>query len=296
MKEYNGKSVIVMACSRCNVNCTHCYISYNGNRTAEDLLFTVKMLKEKYQLNINGAEVLSNFEYLKSYKEIDQHYVLTNGKVFLTDDTACTKLKENDIQSVSLSYHFGIHDNLSPIKIEDLDKIIKIIKSNNLEFRLMTTITSENYKLVPYMCERAKELGARGIKFTNFVKQGSGKSLDDQNILNDDQIKAFFELLLLERNKYNIKDLIIERCGTFGKNTLSNHDNFYCDCITDSIVLTPDNNIYPCVFLAQPGYEIGKFENGKIYIYDNYENNHDSCLVKQVCNERKKILIKKGKM
>lgn len=294
MKTYNGKEVIIMACSNCNVDCSHCYISYKGNMTAEDLFSIVSNLKGKYSLNINGAEVLTNFDYLKSYKEIGQHFVLTNGKAFLTNNDVCTKLKENDIRSVSLSYHFGIQDNLSPIKIRDLDKIINIIKSNNFEFRLMTTITSENYKLIPYMCKRAEELGAKGIKFTNFVKQGNGKSLDSKNILSDYQINKFFELLLNERNKYKIEDLIIERCGTFGKNTLSSHDNFYCDCITDSVVLTPDNNIYPCVFLAQPGYEIGKFENGNIYIGEEFVNNHDSCIAKQICNEYKKILVKKG--
>ena len=294
MKEYTGKEVIVMACSNCNANCSHCYISYKGNRTPEDLLSIVRNLKKRYSLNINGAEVLTNFDYLKSYKEIGQHFVLTSGIVFLKNGNVCNTLKENDISSISLSYHFGIQDNLSPVKIRDLDKIIDIIKSNNFEFRLMTTITSENYKLIPYMCKKAEELGARGIKFTNFMKQGNGKNLDNKNILSDSQINNFFKLLLEERNKYKIEELIIERCGTFGKNTLSSHDNFYCDCITDSIVLTPDNNIYSCVFLAQPGYEIGKFKNGKIYIYENYENNHDRCIAKQICNEHKKILVKKG--
>lgn len=294
MKEYTGKEVIVMACSTCNANCSHCYVSYKGNRTPEDLLSIVRNLKKRYSLNINGAEVLTNFDYLKSYKEIGQHFVLTNGIVFLKNGNVCNTLKENDISSISLSYHFGIQDNLSLVKIRDLDKIVDIIKSNNFEFRLMTTITSENYKLIPYMCKKAEELGARGIKFTNFMKQGNGKNLDNKNILSDSQINNFFKLLLEERDKYKIEELIIERCGTFGKNTLSSHDNFYCDCITDSIVLTPDNNIYPCVFLAQPGYEIGKFENGKIYIYENYENNHDRCIAKQICNEHKKILVKKG--
>ena len=40
--------------------------------------------------------------------------------------------------------------------------------------------------------------------------------------------------------------------------------------------------------------EIGKFETGKIYIYESYENNHDSCIAKRICNEHKKILVKKG--
>lgn len=294
MKEYNGKELIIMACSNCNANCTHCYISYKGNRTHDELLSIVKKLKNKYNININGAEVLTNPEYLKSYNEINQPYVLSNGKVFLIDKDICHKLKENNITSISLSYHFGIHDNLSPVKIKDLDKIITIIKENNFQFRLMTTITSENYKLIPYMCEQAYLLGARGIKFTNFIQQGNGKNLNDTNILSEEQINEFFKLLTVERKKYSKDELIIERCGTFGKNTFSSHDNFCCDCITDSVVLTPDNNIYPCIFLAHPGNEIGKYKDGCIYIEEAYENSHDKCIAKEICNEHKKILIKKG--
>lgn len=294
MREYNGKELIIMACSSCNADCTHCYISYKGNRTPYELLIMVKKLKEKYNLNINGAEVLTNPEYLKAYNEINQSFILSNGKIFLLDKDICNKLKENNIKSVSLSYHFGIHDEISPVKVKDLNKIISIIKDNGLQLRLMTTITSDNYKLVPYMCEQAYLLGARGIKFTNFIQQGSGKNLDVKNILTEEQINEFFKLLMKERSKYNKEELLIERCGTFGKNNLSTHDNFYCDCITDSVVLTPDNNIYPCVFLAQPGNEIGKYENGCIFIDEGYENSHDICIVKEICNEYKKILVKRG--
>ncbi len=293
MKEYNGKEVIIMASSICNVKCNHCYISYNGNRTPEELLSIVKCLKDKYNLNINGAENLINLEYLRSYNEINQSFVLTNGMVFLTNEETCKKLKDNNITSVSLSCHFGIQDDLSPIKMKDLNKIINVLKNNDLQFRLMTTITSENYKLVPYMCEQAKKLGAKGIKFTNFIQQGNGKNLDNKIVLNDEQIKIFFELLTEERKKHDINELIIERCGTFGKNYLSINDNFYCDCITDSVVLTPDNNVYPCVFLAQSGNEIGKYEKGCIFIDDDYKNDHGKCIAKEICNEHKKILVRR---
>ena len=85
MKEYTGKEVIVMACSTCNANCSHCYVSYKGNRTPEDLLSIVRNLKKRYSLNINGAEVLTNFDYLKSYKDIynnirDIVFNLSNSK------------------------------------------------------------------------------------------------------------------------------------------------------------------------------------------------------------------------
>lgn len=294
MEEYKGKELIIMACSQCNINCSHCYISYEGNREPEELLKIVKKLKQKYDININGAEVLTNPLYLESYKEIGQEFIMTNGKVFLYDKNICQKLKQNRIRSISLSYHFGIQDDLSRINEQELRKIINIIKDNKFEFRLLTTITSENYKELAYMCSTAKELGAKGIKFTNLLKQGNGKKLSYNSTLNQQQINEFFELLEQEREKYDINELLIERCGTFGKNKISNHDNFNCDCISDSIVLTPDNNIYPCVFLAQPGYEIGKFINDKLYVNDEYINNHDECLAHSACNEHKKVLIKKG--
>ena len=293
MKEYVGKELIIMACSNCNIKCSHCYISYKGNRTSEELLELVKHLKERYQININGAEILTNPEYLKSYKEIGQQFVLTNGKAILINPNIINILKHNGITSVSISYHFGIQDELSPIKLYDLDKAINIIKKSGLEFRLLTTITSDNYKLIPYMCARAYSMGARGIKFTNFLRQGNAKNLDNANILTNQKIVEVFKKIMEVRQKYDINDLIIERCGSFGKNPLSKHDNFYCDCITDSVVLTPDNNIYPCVFLAQPGFEIGIFENGIIKIDEDFINNHKQCLAKSICNEKVKKLVKR---
>jgi len=292
MKEYNGKELIIMACSKCNNSCSHCYISYKGDRKPDELYEIVKKLKSKYQININGAEILTDTGYLKSYKEINQHFVLTNGKVFLTNPNIIEELKKNNINSVSISYHFGIQDDISMIKESELYEIIKIIKSNSLNFRILTTITAKNYMLIPYMCDKAHDIGARGIKFTNFLKQGNAQSMSEDNILNMQQIKKVFELIEEERNNYDVSDFIIERCGTFGKNEFSSHDHFFCDCITDSIVLTPDNNIYPCVFLAKHGYEIGTYDGEKIFLQEEIINKHDECFAKEICNESK-ILIKR---
>lgn len=64
-------------------------------------------------------EILTNPNYLKAYKELGQPFVLTNGKAFLMNPKKIiNNLKENDIKSVSIFYHFGIQDDLSPIKME----------------------------------------------------------------------------------------------------------------------------------------------------------------------------------
>ena len=97
------------------------------------------------------------------------------------------------------------------------------------------------------------------------------------------------------RKQYDKRELLIERDAGFGKNFLSNHDNFYCPAINNQVILTPDNNLYPCIFLAKPGYEIGKLIDGKLLIYDEYVNiNHgDICFAKEICNEGRQLIKKR---
>ena len=65
-KEYQGKVVTLMLCSACNINCKHCYISFAGNRTIEELDEMIPILLDKgYRVDLNGAEVLTNPNYLK---------------------------------------------------------------------------------------------------------------------------------------------------------------------------------------------------------------------------------------
>ena len=80
MVEYQGKEVILMACSSCNIKrCEHCYISYEGDRNPDDLKRLVSTLIDNYKVYINGAEVLVNKEYFDSYKIAHQNWMLTNG-------------------------------------------------------------------------------------------------------------------------------------------------------------------------------------------------------------------------
>lgn len=41
----------------------------------------------------------------------------------------------------------------------------------------MAIITSENYEKIEDYCELAYRVGAKAIKFTNFVNQGNAKNL-----------------------------------------------------------------------------------------------------------------------
>lgn len=79
--EYEGKSVKIMTCSNCNMKCKQCYVAYTGNFEKNKLLEVVKLLKNKYEVLLNGTEPLIN-NYLDSFKISDEKFILSNGLVF----------------------------------------------------------------------------------------------------------------------------------------------------------------------------------------------------------------------
>lgn len=294
MYEYKGKKLTIMACSKCNINCKHCYISYKGNRTPQELKQLVLKFKDKYKVEINGAEILSDPRYIESYPLAKQDFVMTNGLAIYQNPELLDYLIDNGIKQIFMSYHFGIQKDISPIKIEELERNIKNIILKNLKLKLYATVTSKNYQLIQNVINDAIEYGAMSVRFTNYIKQGNALHLEDSNVLTDEQINWFLEEVNKERNKYDQNFMDIERCGSFGP---SDSKKFNCYAITNNVVLTPDNNLYPCIFLAKPGFEIGYYDGDKLLINDDsYEKNDGKeCMAKEFCNHNNvKILQRKA--
>lgn len=55
MYNYNGKNVMIMLCSKCNVKCKHFYIKYEGNFNPTDAAHLITKLQEKYTVSLNGT-------------------------------------------------------------------------------------------------------------------------------------------------------------------------------------------------------------------------------------------------
>ena len=180
-------------------------------------------------------------------------------------------LKKNGIKEIALSYHFGMQDDISFVKSDMLNNLISDLVKNGFKVKLMTTISTDNYKKIPEMCKRAHELGASTIKFTNYVFQGNAQTRGREKVLSRKQIDYVLDTIEKCREKYDIKDLKIERCGTFGPKQ-DNKEKFECPACNDSVVVTPDLNVYQCVFDIDKGNEIGKVIDNKIMIYDKFKN------------------------
>ena len=271
LKIYQGKAVVLMLCSSCNIKrCRHCYISYKGDFLVNEALDVVKKLKDKYTVLLNGAEVLVNDKYLNVYKFLNQKWLLTNGIKLLKDSKTVDKLKESGIDTIEMSYHFGIQEDISDISEGQLLKIIDLVKKAGFKIKLLTTITLKNYDKIRNICDKAIEYNVDAIQFTNLINTGKAKSLEENLALTTQEKKVFFELLNKAREEISKNKLIIERSGTFGFD--ENHKtNFNCPAYNDLVVITPDYKVYPCIFLTSPGNEIGRYIDGKIYIKENNE-------------------------
>ena len=286
MVEYNGKSITIMCCSKCNVKCKHCYIEYTGNIPSKKLEEMVLKLKDKYEVSLNGTEILLNPNYLKAIKLLEQERILTNGIVIHNNDELLEKMKDSGIKWVCMSYHFDFHDLISPVKKEIVHDNIKRLKEKGFKVELMSTISSTNYRKVEEMVQKSIALGADCIRFTNLFNEGRTVDLDNKLLLTNDQINEFFDQFYQCKELYG--DMIkVRRSGTFSRDLRKDNSTYYCPANENTIALAPNYKVYPCPFLVREGYEIGEYNNGKIYIDELYENDNTRCMLHEILNRGK---------
>ena len=271
MYEYSGKFLTLMLCSDCNNNCKHCYIKYKGQFTEETLKQLIPEFSKKYSIMFNGTEPIMHQEYFQFFKEAGAHSIMTNGLELMWNPELMDVLLDNGINQIWLSYHFGIQDDISLVKTEELNKLVITLKEKGFIVKLMTSLCKDNYRDVEKMCEKANDLGADRIRFTNFIYQGSASdNYSNSSLLTQEDIDWVLNKIDEIRNKYDKTKLYIDRCGSFGPKL--KQENFECLAINKNVVMTPDGNIYMCVFDIDKGNEIGKLIDGKVMIYDEYQN------------------------
>ena len=291
MKEFSGEKVTIMSCSDCNTRCKHCYVSYKGNIDGNLLYDICDKLKDKYQLNINGTEVLLHRDYFKTYNLIGQKRLLSNGIIINEDDSIIELIKNSSIEMVAMSYHFIIHDDISSVSQKMLRENILKLQENDIKVELMCTVTKDNYDKILQICENVINMGVKKVRFINFLSTGNATHLDNANILSDEQKKIFFENLNKVRSIYSKEQLLIKRCGSFGYD-VNHKSHFICPAGINEVVIAPDMNVYPCIYMVKPEYKIGKYIDGKVLIEQELCHDGMNCLAND-CYNKGKCLVKK---
>ena len=283
MIEFNGKNIIIMFCSKCNLKCKHCYIEYNGNLNSTQLTSLINSLKDRYNISINGSEPLLNEDYLEQFKLIGQDRLLTNGLILHNNNILLKKIIDSGIKWVCMSYHFDLHSTISLVDKNIIKDNINKLKKHDIQVEIMTTVSTLNYKKIENMVIEAIKIGADCIRFTNLFNEGGAINMHDM-LLNNEQINEFFNQFYHAKEKYS-DYIFIRRSGTFNRDMRKNNSSFFCPSIKDTIAIAPNYKVYPCPFLIKEGYEIGYVEDGKVYIEEVFDHDSDTCFLHDVLNK-----------
>ena len=241
-----SREILLYATSECSRKCNHCYLGYNGSWEPDELFRCAEHLQRDYVVIINGAEVLSNVEYLRSFKLIGQQFIFTNGVYLASNrfDYYMNALLDNDVKSVRISHHFDSIDCLNAVKATVVERAINRLLSFGFEVRINTTITSESFDKIARICESAVRLGVKHIRFFCLQNIGSAKGMNRNLFLSDDMKLEMYGEVLRCRSAYGIEDLYIGLAGNFSKIV----PHFTCSYGTNMLSITPDKKIYGCPF------------------------------------------------
>ena len=286
----SSKTITIMTCSACNENCNHCYISYQGNKKVDELKnMIINLQKQGWQVMLNGSEPLLFDGFLDLYSMVGQDKIFSNGKILLQKPELISNIVKSGLNKICLSYHYGVQDQWSKVSLEQVEKVVRMCKEKGLYVCLMCSLCQENYLHIDKICQKAKELNADEIHFTNFICQGNAvKQGLQKHILSEEQILLSLKKINELRNKYDINDLKLTRCGSFGNNIGSK--NYFCDAGIADFVITPDNSIYPCIFFAGiEKYKLGEYVDGELKLNKKCNHNCDGCFAKDILNNKKDI-------
>ncbi|MBE7082185.1 MAG: radical SAM protein [Clostridiales bacterium] len=280
-----SKTITIMTCSACNENCNHCYISYQGNKKVDELKnMIVNLQKQGWQVVLNGSEPLLFDGFLELYSITNQDKIFSNGRILLQKPELINDIIKSGLKKICLSYHYGVQNQWSKVGLVEVEKVAKMCKVKGVNVCLMCSLCQENYLLIDEICAKAKQLNIDEVHFTNFICQGNAvKNGLQKHILSEEQILFALKKINELRNKYDINDLKITRCGSFGNNIGSK--NYFCDAGITDFVITPDNNIYPCIFFAGvEKYKLGEYVEGELKLNKKCNHNCSGCFAKDILN------------
>ncbi|MFQ5587810.1 MAG: radical SAM protein [Nitrospiria bacterium] len=192
---YQAYSVSWNLTQRCNLFCTHCYISGFPNADISADLSTEECLTvmddiEKVNPNVflilTGGEPLVRKDIfdIASYGS-DKGFTCvlgTNG--VLLGKTEARRMRESGLQGASISL-----DSVDPVKHDRFRQLpnawenairgIQHLKEEGLDFSIHMSVMDWNVSEIPRMIDLTRDLGAKVLNFFFLVKTGRGKGIED---------------------------------------------------------------------------------------------------------------------
>ncbi len=271
---------------RCNLRCTHCYISAGPWEDASDELTLDecrRVVDQLVEVNPSPMLILSGGEPLlrPDLPSLAAHAVTrgatvvvgTNGTM-LTAERVAT-LKEAGVSGVALSV-----DSLEPEShnafrggsraLERTLAALDHLRSQRLDFVIQTTATPANADQVPQIVDWAAAQGAVCFNLYFLVPTGRGADLVD---LDPDRIESLLQVVAeAEREKRGVM-MVRAKCAPHFIRHVYETDpdspvlsyRTRCPCGIDYCRITPDGKLTPCPYMPAVAGDLRRQRFGEIW-------------------------------
>lgn len=278
--------VIYMVNSTCNTRCFHCY--RGGSFVEKDIMECKKdieyLLQQGHEVVTAGAEVLCDIEKLSLYQLVGQDYLLSNGILLADNSKIFEKLSFYGIRKVALSWHIGFPELVSSIPEDVTLRAVRNIQREKMEMLVSCVISNRNFSQLDRISEILLENGIREVKFLQLMLSNE-KMIP--YLLNESQKDYFLEQIEKMRQKYSRDVFCIRLHANFNssstnKSQIAKQEGLFCPAGNEVVVIETDGRIFPCPFMADEKFLIGKMQGGRMTINRRIYNNGQNCLAESL--------------
>jgi len=271
---------------RCNLACSHCYISAGGWHGSDTELSTDechRVLDEVLGVNPSVLLILSGGEPLvrDDLEEIAEHaasagatvVVGTNG-IGLTDERiksirdAGVRGVAVSIDSLTASYHDRFRHGAGALK--DTLGAVDRLAEHELDFIVQTSLTRGNRAELPKLAAWAAEKGAVSFNLYFLVPTGRGERM--RGLSPEDNEHVLQELVALE-HEYRGRMMVRSKCQpqlmrhvveADDESPLLNYST-RCPCGVQYCRITPEGKLTPCPYLPAVAGDLMRDSFGDVW-------------------------------
>jgi radical SAM protein with 4Fe4S-binding SPASM domain len=271
---------------RCNLRCTHCYISAGPWETGEAELGPAecrRVVDELLAVNPAPMLILSGGEPLVR-EDLPELVAYAAGRgatvVVGTNGTTLTEgrvaaLKAAGVSGVAVSIdslegprHDGFRGGTQALSrtIAGLERL----RASRLDFVVQTTATPENADEIPALVEWAAAQGAVCFNLYFLVPTGRGTGLVG---LSPEQVEALLDLLADAERRHRGAMMVRAKCAphfmrrvhqTSPDSPVLNYRT-RCPCGIDYCRITPDGKVTPCPYMPTVAGDLRKQSFGDVW-------------------------------
>jgi radical SAM protein with 4Fe4S-binding SPASM domain len=250
--------------SRCNLKCSHCYMSASENQFEDDLnTDAAKMLIHQIievsrpLLILSGGEPLLRndiFEIIRYGADRGLKMGMgSNG--MLLDHEVAKKLKDAGMSTVAISLDSSIperHDEFRGVKgcWQKAVSAIQALKENDVQVQVNATVTRQNYSEVDEIMSLAERLGVDNFHLFFLVPTGRGTNVKDITPkMYEEMITA--TLTHTTKHKMNIKPACAPQFMRVAKQQGIDMSRWIRGCVAGLYYcrIYPSGEVTPCPYL-----------------------------------------------